>query len=98
MVDTACEMTREVLARVLAEKPKLYYRTASLNNVLYVHRKGFKNLGGLEEFSGLKALYADGNGGKTRQHSHLSSTHRKLGSLQQHTQRAPARTQQQKHQ
>ncbi|OEH78066.1 leucine rich repeat-containing protein [Cyclospora cayetanensis] len=61
MTEVACEMTREVLARVLGEKPKLYYRTASLNSVLYIHRKGFKNLGGLEDFCGLKALYADGN-------------------------------------
>lgn len=66
MAETANEMTREVLEKVLKEKPKLYYRTPSLNNVLYIHRKGFKNLAGLEEFSGLKALYADGNGSQRR--------------------------------
>ncbi|KAL8275898.1 hypothetical protein Esti_000160 [Eimeria stiedai] len=61
MAETACEMNREVLAKVLKEEPKLYFRTPSLNNVLYIHRKGFTNLAGLEEFTGLKALYADGN-------------------------------------
>ncbi|CDJ70454.1 leucine rich repeat protein, putative [Eimeria necatrix] len=56
------EMTCEALSALLREKPKVYYRTAALNSVLYVHRRGFSSLGGLEGFSGLKALYADGNG------------------------------------
>ena len=62
MVETASLMTREALNKVLQEKPKVYYKTPALNPVLYIHRRGFSNIGGLEEFSGLKALYADGNG------------------------------------
>ncbi|KAL8428431.1 hypothetical protein Efla_003247 [Eimeria flavescens] len=61
MAETACEMSREVIFEMLKEEPKLYFRTPSLNNVLYIHRKGFTNIAGLEEFTGLRALYADGN-------------------------------------
>lgn len=56
------KMTAAVLQRLLRSDEKLYYRTPSLNTALYVHRKGFKNLGGLEEFTGLRVIYADGNG------------------------------------
>lgn len=38
-----------------------YYSTPELNSCLYLHFKGFRNIGGLEEFVGLKALWLEGN-------------------------------------
>jgi dynein assembly factor 1 len=40
---------------------KLYYRTPSLNEKLYLHYKGFGKIQNLEEFTELKCLYIEGN-------------------------------------
>jgi len=46
------EMTKEHLQK-LCEKDKLY-RTAYLNDKIYLHYKGFRELKNLEEYTGLK--------------------------------------------
>eukprot|EP00918_Siedleckia_nematoides_P018907 GHVU01040370.1.p3 GENE.GHVU01040370.1~~GHVU01040370.1.p3 ORF type:complete len:103 (-),score=8.60 GHVU01040370.1:1102-1410(-) len=38
------------------------YRTKSLNEKLYLNNRGYHEIEGLDEFSGLKALYCNGNG------------------------------------
>ena len=40
---------------------KLYYRTYELNDILYLHFKGFKKLENLHLFKNLKVLYLEGN-------------------------------------
>ncbi|XP_071954961.1 dynein axonemal assembly factor 1-like [Antedon mediterranea] len=41
------------------------YRTPELNDVLYLHYKGYTKLEGLEKYTGLKAVYLECNGFKT---------------------------------
>jgi dynein assembly factor 1 len=52
-------MNRETLRQICAEQ-KLY-RTPALNDKLYCNFKGFVSIGGLEEYTGLKALFLEGN-------------------------------------
>lgn len=40
---------------------RIYYRTRELNDKLYLHFKGFRKIENLEEFTGLKVLYMEGN-------------------------------------
>lgn len=53
-------MTKQAL-RESCEKNKLY-RTARLNDKLYLHYKGWKKIENLDEYTGLKVLWLEGNG------------------------------------
>ncbi|CAK0904096.1 unnamed protein product, partial [Prorocentrum cordatum] len=46
---------------------RLYYRTLELNDKLYIQYKGWKTLGNLEGWTGLRALYAECNAFDTMQ-------------------------------
>lgn len=52
-------MTRTALLDICKEH-KLY-RTPSLNDKLYCNFKGFTNIASLEEYTGLRALFLEGN-------------------------------------
>jgi dynein assembly factor 1 len=53
------EMTRAVLQDIC--KQSKLYRTPHLNDKLYLHFKGFTRIACLEEYTGLKALFLEGN-------------------------------------
>jgi dynein assembly factor 1 len=53
------QMTRETL-RDLCAQHKLY-RTAHLNDKLYLNFKGFTRIENLEEYTNLKAIFLEGN-------------------------------------
>jgi dynein assembly factor 1 len=55
-------MTRKYLDKILCTDFKEYYRTHELNEILYLHFKGFKKIDNLFTFTGLKCLYLEGNG------------------------------------
>jgi hypothetical protein len=54
-------MTERFLDRLLCTNHKLYYRTYDLNDCLYLHFKGFKQIENLHHFVNLKVLYLEGN-------------------------------------
>lgn len=54
------EMTKQKL-KELCRKDGLY-NTASLNDKLYLHYKGFRVIENLEEYTGLKVVWLEGNG------------------------------------
>jgi dynein assembly factor 1 len=54
-------LTKEWLKKFLRKEHKLYYSTPELNDCLYLHYKGFRKIENLEEFTGLKVLYMEGN-------------------------------------
>lgn len=53
------EMTEKVLLNICKEHQ--LYRTPSLNDKLYCNFKGFTKIENLEKYSGLKALFLEGN-------------------------------------
>lgn len=53
------EMSQSALRAICVEH-KLY-RTPALNDALYCNHKGFTALANLEPYTGLKALYLEGN-------------------------------------
>jgi len=55
-----CDMTKEVLKEACKEM-KLY-GTPSLNDKLYCHYKGYRRIQNLEEYTGLKVIWLEGNG------------------------------------
>ena len=55
-------LTKEYLKTLLRKDFKLYYSTPYLNDCLYLHYKGFDRIENLEEFTGLKVIYLEGNG------------------------------------
>lgn len=53
-------MTKPLLRKLC--KDNGLYTTASLNDKIYLHYKGFSRIENLEEYTGLKALWLEGNG------------------------------------
>lgn len=54
------EMTKPFLKKLCKEHS--LYTTPSINDKLYLHYKGFNSIANLEEYTGLKALWLEGNG------------------------------------
>lgn len=54
------EMTKKVLKQIC--KDQKMYTTPELNDVIYLHYKGFRKIQDLDEYTGLKVLYLEGNG------------------------------------
>lgn len=54
-------MTVKWINKFLCSNYKLYYRTHELNECLYFHFKGFRQIENLETFTNLKVLYLEGN-------------------------------------
>ena len=54
-------LTKEWIKKFLRKEHRLYYTTPELNDCLYLHYKGFRQIENLEEFTGLKVLYIEGN-------------------------------------
>jgi dynein assembly factor 1 len=52
-------MTRQALQDLCKEHG--LYRTPALNDKLYANFKGFTEIAGLEEYTGLRALFLEGN-------------------------------------
>lgn len=52
-------MTRAALQDIC--KQHKLYKTSSLNDKLYCNFKGFTNIANLEEYTGLRALFLEGN-------------------------------------
>ena len=58
---TRKRITKEFLKKLLRSDIKQYYCTPALNDILYLHYKGFDAIENLEEFTELKVLYLEGN-------------------------------------
>jgi dynein assembly factor 1 len=54
-------MSIKFFNKLLSENGKLYYRTYELNDILYLHFKGFRRLENLNIFKNIKVLYLEGN-------------------------------------
>jgi len=54
-------MSKKFFNKLLCSDMKTYYRTHELNEILYLHFKGFRILENLETFVNLKAVYLEGN-------------------------------------
>jgi dynein assembly factor 1 len=55
-------MSKQFFKQFLRGDQKLYYTTESLNDILYLHFKGFSRIENLEGFTGLKCIYLENNG------------------------------------
>jgi len=55
------EMTAKELRKIIDSDKRVYYRTEELNDKLYIHYKGWRELQNLEGWTGLKTLYAECN-------------------------------------
>lgn len=55
-------MSKQFFKQLLRSDQKLYYTTESLNDILYLHFKGFSKIENLEGFTGLKCIYLENNG------------------------------------
>ncbi len=54
-------MSKKFFNKLLCSDHRNYYRTHELNDILYLHFKGFRKLENLDTFTGLKAVYLEGN-------------------------------------
>ena len=54
-------LSKDWLKKLLRKEHRLYYCTPELNDCLYLHYKGFRQIENLDEFTGLKVLYMEGN-------------------------------------
>jgi dynein assembly factor 1 len=59
--DDTPRLTTKWINKLLCSNYKLYYRTHELNEVLYLHFKGFRIIENLDTFTNLKVLYLEGN-------------------------------------
>jgi dynein assembly factor 1 len=64
-IDGSPMMTNRFFWELFKKEWKKYYRTPSLNEKLYLHFKGFSYIRNMEQFTGLKCLYFEGNGCKS---------------------------------
>ena len=64
-VDGSPMMTNRFFWELFRTEWKKYYRTPSLNEKMYLHYKGFSYIRNMEQFTGLKCLYFEGNGAKS---------------------------------
>lgn len=55
------EMTQQELRKIIDGDRRMYYRTEELNDKLYIHYKGWRELKSLEGWTGLRSLYAECN-------------------------------------
>lgn len=54
------EMNKKTLKKICRELN--LYSTPELNDKLYLHYKGFARIENLEEYTGVKVIYLEGNG------------------------------------
>ncbi len=54
-------ITNEFLKKLMRSDFKHYYTTPHLNDAIYLHYKGFERITNLEEYTGLKVIYLEGN-------------------------------------
>eukprot|EP00928_Gymnodinium_smaydae_P082872 TRINITY_DN66141_c0_g1_i1.p1 TRINITY_DN66141_c0_g1~~TRINITY_DN66141_c0_g1_i1.p1 ORF type:complete len:584 (-),score=123.03 TRINITY_DN66141_c0_g1_i1:65-1744(-) len=57
----ATDMSEQELMKICDSDRRMYYRTVELNDKLYIHYKGWKDIRGLEKWTGLRSLYAESN-------------------------------------
>jgi dynein assembly factor 1 len=55
------EMSKQELRKLVDADRRIYYRTEELNDKLYIHYKGWRDLKNLDGWTGLKTLYAECN-------------------------------------
>ena len=60
--DGSKRTSKEFFKQLLRNDHKLYYTTESLNDILYLHFKGFTKIENMEGFTGVKCLYMESNG------------------------------------
>lgn len=58
---TGAVLCKQELKNIL-RKDRNYYSTPELNDVLFLHFKGYRKIEALEEFTGLRTLHAETNG------------------------------------
>jgi len=54
------EITKKILKDMC--KKQGFYSTPGLNDILYLHYKGFREIKNMEDYTGLKVIYLEGNG------------------------------------
>lgn len=57
----ATDMSKQELKKIIDSDRRMYYRSEDLNDKLFIHYKGWKEIKNLEGWTGLKALYAECN-------------------------------------
>jgi len=72
------EMSKEELKKLIDSDRRMYYRTEELNDKLYIHYKGWRDLKNLDGWTGLKTLYAECNAFSTISGLHNCSQLRSL--------------------
>ncbi len=51
------EISKAFLKKLVRSDFRTYYSTPELNDILYLHYKGFEKIANLEMYTGLKVLY-----------------------------------------